>query len=174
MRLRIGLFAPAVLMLLIDAAPLPAAAAQPVNLASVDACSLLSQAEMTAAVGLPMSPGEHDAFPPNLPKSLNFCTWLQIVPPGPRPQPPVKLELKMMPFNAGYFELGKNMAGRDGVTSVSGLGDDAYYAETGILMLLNVRKGAVDVLVTWIPVMTDRQQVMDAERTIAAQVLSEL
>jgi hypothetical protein len=174
MRLRVGLFAPAVFMLLIDAAPSPAAAAQPVNLASVDACSLLSQEEMTAAVGLPMSPGEHMPVPANFPKSPNFCMWLQLPPAGVRPQPPLQMELKVTPFIAGQFELGKNIAGQDGVTSVSGLGDDAYYAQIGMMMLLNVKKGALDVQVTWLPVVTDRQHVMDAERSIAAQVLSEL
>lgn len=106
---------------------------------------------------------------------LNFCTWLQVqVPqPGVLRQAQIKLELKVMPFNAGLFELGKN-TGKDAVTNVSDLGDDAYFAQMGVMTLLNVKKGAVNVQVTWVPALTDRQQVMDAERSIAAQVLSEL
>ncbi len=172
MRLRVGLFAPAVFVLLIDAAPLPAVAALPVNLASVDACSLVRQEEMTAAVGFPVNPGEHMPFR----TMLNFCTWLQVQVPQPAGlrQAQIKLELKVMPFNAGLFELGKNITGKDGVTNVSDLGDDAYFARMGVMTLLNVKKGAVNVQVTWVPALTDRQQVMDAERSIAAQVLSEL
>jgi hypothetical protein len=60
------------------------------------------------------------------------------------------------------------------VTSISGLGEDAYYIEhPHMMMTLNVKKGDLCLIVTWIGII-DPQKVMDSERTIAAQVLSRL
>lgn len=188
MRLRACLFASAVLIILIIAAPSPLATAASVNIASVDACSLLTQAELSAATGVPM---DSYSYRHGFPGATSFCTWTRTParvadaqlrkgdsPPGPTL---ILLQLWVMSAERSFghdFEAGKDGAGQENVTSVSGLGDDAYYATTGLnggasVTVLNVKKGSIEVQVTWIGT-TDHQTVMDAEKTIAAQVLLEL
>jgi hypothetical protein len=166
MRLRACLFASAIFILLINAAPSPAATAAP-----VDTCSLLSQAEMSAAIGTPMHPGEHDVM-----GNMRSCTWRspQVFPrSGPRP-PLVVLQLWVMPFDKRIFDAEGQRTGKENVISVSDLGDTAYFATYGGAMtVLNVKKGDIHVQLTWIGTV-DQQSVLDGEKTIAAQVLSEL
>jgi hypothetical protein len=136
---------------------------------AVDACSLLTQAEISAAVGIPMLSGRHD-----FPGTTQECSWQRRLPqPGGPPLTILSLQLFVEP--AEGFEWNKHNVSQENVTSVSGVGEDAYYTEQGkgSAMILNVKKGDLCVIVTWILV-TDRQRVMDAEKTIAAQVLSKL
>jgi hypothetical protein len=180
MRPRVRLFASAVLILLINAAPLPAATAESVNLASVDACSLLTQAEMSAATGFPV---DSYFYRHDYPGPTNPCTWMRLPPrKADSPPGPTLILLKLWVMSAERSFGGGFGADQDNpeqeITSVSGLGDDAYYATRGLnagasVTVLNVKKGAIEVQVTWIGT-TDHQTVMDAEKTIAAQVLSEL
>ena len=141
----------------------------PQNLGTIDACSLLSQEEMSVAVGVPMNSGRH-----NLPGTTQQCTWQRPFP--QRVSPPATLDrLELFVEPADGFEWDKHNVSQENVTSVSGLGEEAYYTEhPHVLMYLTVKKGDLCVIVTWIGVTTDRQQVMDAEKTIAAQVLSKL
>jgi hypothetical protein len=123
MRLRIWPFGCAVLVLLINVAPLPAGIP-----ASIDACSLLSQAELSTAVGAPMNSGTHESG------TTQSCMWSPSG--GPRlpsdSRPFVGLlQLWVMPFAEQVFEADKYSAGQENVTSVSGLGDDAYYVQIG-------------------------------------------
>ena len=206
MRLKVGLFAPAVFMLLINAAPLPAVAAQPVNLASVDACSLITAAEMSAAVGAPMGPGEvpfierlpgtdPDAgvvaqdriiVPAGVMAAMaamdrnRYCTWRRTPPPreGDPPLAPgqmVRVELYVMPLSQGYLLAENYRVGVERITTISGLGDDAYYTFGPLEQELKVKSAGIFIQVDCYAVYpADRQAAMDAERTIAAQVLSEL
>lgn len=80
------------------------------------------------------------------------------------------LHLSVDPFAERIFEADKYRAGQENVTSVSGLGDDAYYAQLGPMTILNVKKGSIAFKVTLVGT-TDRQTAMDAEMTIASQVL---
>jgi hypothetical protein len=177
MRFRHWLFASVVLNLLISVAPLTAAAAGSVDLASIDACSLLTPSELSAAVGVPMGSGEH-------PMMRNAQLMLGTVPGAKqcewkRPtQREVSLALEevdlyVMPFVEKSFLAKNDRAGRAGITSISGLGDDAYFTNNWGAMVLDVKRGPIIVRVAWLPG-ADPQTVMDAERTIAAQVLSEL
>jgi hypothetical protein len=158
--LRIYLLASAVFMLLINAAPLPATAAESVKLASVDACSLLTPAELSAVVGVPMV-----TFP-FTGRTLG-CWWMS------HPTALINVHLGLFTFSKRIFEQQKHLAGQENVTDVSGFGDDAYYAQIGPETYLNVKKGDIEVQVAWSGT-TDHQTVMDGEKTIAAQVLSEL
>jgi hypothetical protein len=172
MRPRVCLLASAVLILLIDAPPSPAATAESVDLASVDACSLLTQAEMSAAVGAPMDSGKHPFSASNA-----FCSWQR--PPGaptmglaPRA---VQVWLSVTPFDERTFEQQKGPAAPTSATSVAGLGDEAYYVQDKVMNFLQVRRGSIEVRITIMGyATTDQQSVLDSERTIAAQVLSEL
>jgi hypothetical protein len=167
MRFRHCLFASAVCMLLINATPLPAA-----NAAPVDICSLLTEAEVSAAVGvsmnsgLPVTPiGTHAR--PGAP-----CKWLPSGGFRPGAPPPIVNDLRLWAFPEEYFE--RDMVGEN-VTSVSGLGDEAYYVNmSGGYTVMDVNKGALCVQVVWHGPNWDHQEIIDAEQTIAAQVLSEL
>ena len=172
MRPRVCLFASAVLILLINGAPLPAATAESVNLASVDACSLLTQTEMSAAVGTPMNPGEHPS------PDTGSCTWRSRPASATGAQTPgVLLLLSVARLYAAFgpiFLAEEDRAGIQRFTSVLWLGDDAYYeSEDGIETVLSVKKEAIVVQVTWVGG-SDQQSVLDAEKTIAAQALSKL
>jgi len=112
----------------------------------------------------------HD-FPPG--GATNACTWTRPPPRGAPPPTLILLQLWVMPFAERIFEADKYSAGQENVIGVSGLGDDAYRAQIGPMTILNVKKGSIEVQVTWVG-STDHQTVMDAEKTIAAQVLSEL
>jgi hypothetical protein len=175
MRLRIGLFAPAVFMLLMDAAASPTVAAETVNLDSLDACSLLTAEEMSAAVGVAMDSGRH--FIPRFTTSPEFkisgevnnqCTWTQI--PLPPPQQ-FQITLSLWIMSATYYDRQKEFARN--ITSVQGLGEDAYYDNSIYIPVLIVRNGALYIKVDETS-FADRQTIMDAERSIAAQVLLEL
>jgi hypothetical protein len=67
----------------------------------------------------------------------------------------------------------RDRVGCAGITSISGLGDDAYFMNTRGPMVLDVKRGPIMVRVAWLPG-ADPQRVMGAEKTIAARVLSEL
>jgi hypothetical protein len=163
--------------LLISAAPLTAAAAGPVDLASLDACSLLTSAELSAAVGVPMGSGEHPMmrnaqFMLGTVPGVKRCEWKRAA----QREASLALEevaLYVMPFSETIFLVENDRVGRAGITSISGLGDDAYFMNTWGTMVLDVKRGPVMIRVAWLPG-ADPQTVMDAERTIAARVLSEL
>jgi hypothetical protein len=180
MRPRVCLFASAVLILLINAAPLPADTAASVNLASVDVCSLLTQAELSTAFGVPMGSVvfHRAATVPGTVPGTKQCAWRRSpsTEGDPRQRPILleELDLCVMPFVETNFLAENDRVGDESVTSISGLGDDAYYMTVAWVTGLDVKKGAIIVRVTLIGGATDRQTVMDAERTIAAQVLSEL
>jgi len=112
--------------------------------------------------------------------TTNPCTWTRLPPKTAESSPPgptlVSLKLSVMSaesFGGGFGADKINPAHE--ITSVSGLGDDAYYATTALnagasVTVLNVKKGGLCVQVTWLGT-TDHQTVMNAEKTIAAQVL---
>jgi len=97
-----------------------------------DACSLLTQAQVGTALGVPVDPGKAP-----VPKS---CHWDQ---PGKAGAELLKLDVTITDQKA--FDNRKGMRGRSTVTSVSGLGDDAFYYElaSARLATLNVKKGNV-------------------------------
>ena len=176
MRFRHCLFASAVCMLLINATPLPAATAESVDLASIDACSLLTQAEMSAAVGAPMGPGRHAPAP----AGNASCSWQWLASFSKMGPPPhlvvVSVQLSVVPFVKWRFEQQKELAAPTSATDVAGLGDEAYYyVQSKIMNILNVRRGSIEIqLMVVTGDAPDQQSVLDSERTIAAQVLSEL
>jgi hypothetical protein len=56
-----------------------------------------------------------------------------------------------MTFVETIFLAENDELGHEGITSISGLGDDAYYMTVGWMTALNVKKGAIIVRVAWIP-----------------------
>ena len=155
------LFALVVPMTVITTAPLPLTAAA----SAKDTCSLLTQKQLTDAVGTSMNAGTY-----LIPGSTRTCTWTL----ASGATPAVRfltLDLQV----ADAYEAGKKLDAQASPTSVPGLGDDAYYVNfSGIsIASLSVKKGDVSFKLTWYGA-TDSQRMMSAEKTLASQVLSNL
>jgi len=155
------LFALVVPMTVITTAPLPSTAAA----SAKDTCSLLTQTQLTDAVGTSMNPGTYMR-----PGFTRTCTWTL----ASGATPAVRfLTLDLQAADA--YEAGKKLDAQANPTSVPGLGDDAYYVNfSGIsIATLSVKKGDVSFKLTWYGA-TDSQRMMSAEKTLASQVLSNL
>jgi hypothetical protein len=161
MRALSRLFALVVPLTVITTAPLPSCAAA----SAKDTCSLLTPKELTDAVGTSMNAGTY-----MMPGATRTCTWTLAG--GPTPAIRV-LTLDLQAADA--YEAGKKLDAQANPTSVSELGDDAYYVNfSGIsIASLSVKKGDVSFKLTWYGA-TDSQTMMAAEKTLASQVLSNL
>lgn len=109
----------------------------PLALADTDACTLVTSAQVAAAVGAPVGNGTH--VTPNFVKT---CTW----------QPSAKSSISAITVNvqtAAFYDGGKKhlavgmAAAGDGNMAVkpASVGDDAYYYVTGDQVALFVKKG---------------------------------
>ena len=155
------LFALVVPMTVITTAPLPSTAAA----SAKDTCSLLTQKQLTDAVGTSMNAGTY-----MIPGFTRTCTWTL----ASGATPAVRfLTLDLQAADA--YEAGKKLDAQANPTSVPELGDDAYYVNfSGIsIASLSVKKGDVSFKLTWYGA-TDSQRMMSAEKSLASQVLSNL
>ena len=137
---------------------------------ATDACSLLTQAQVSAVLGVQVGPGEHI-----VPNNIAMCGWSQ---PGHHGMSDKKVVLTL------YTQLGTrtpvdrfNTAKTpiQGVTKtpVSGIGDEAFYSTaSGLGTALVVRKGNTPfhVDVHGFPV----EQAKEKEKTLAGEILSKL
>jgi hypothetical protein len=137
--------------------------------ATEDACALLSQAQVSAALGVPVDAGKQ------IGPSSALCGWKQPNDPshtGNRAMLSLYRAMgKISP--AERFENGKIPMQGITKTPISGVGDEAYYIDTpGLGMGLNVKKGAsvFQVRVYGFPV----DQVRAIEKTLAQEVLGKL
>ena len=129
-------------------APVPAAApraiTQPIRFAppartagahvmAADACSLLTQQEVSAALGVAVEKGQ-----PVVPNSPNLCGW---APPGGPKIDGKKVTLFLS--TAQQHDIGRTPMQGIEKSPVSGVGDDAYYVTTpGFGTAINVKRGA--------------------------------
>lgn len=130
---------------------------------SGDACALLTQAQVSAALGVSVEPGK-----PIVAGNSRVCGW---APPGGPKIDGKKLTATVMTTRA--FDLGKTPM--EGIVKepVSGVGDDAIYITTsGFGTALNVRKGnsAFQLRVGGFK----GQQEKDIEKTLAREVLARM
>jgi hypothetical protein len=98
-----------------------------------DACSLLTTAQVSAGLGVPMGAGTY--ITPTFKKT---CTWTATSNGGGT----VTLNLQSLDQYEGGRKLasyGKSVSS----TSIAGIGDDAYYSGTDKLISLVVKKGSV-------------------------------
>jgi hypothetical protein len=106
------------------------------------------------------------------PGYLKTCTWAT---PG-SPTESVKHEyVTLLLQTADAFEGGKMLMGRKGiaVTSVSGIGDDAYYLGVGSNVGLIVKKGSAAFKVAlYADIPVEKKEAI--EKTLALQVLHRL
>lgn len=136
-----------------------------------DACSLLTQSQVSAALGIPMGAGQ--VIPPNVPgrpapTSSKMCGWNQ---PGSDTPSAKRVVLAIMTTQS--FATGKTPV--QGITKapVTALGDDAYYITTpGLGTGLNVQKGnfALQVRVYGFP----EDQIKTMEKALADNALAKL
>jgi hypothetical protein len=165
MRSRCSLYAISIFVLMLaPAAPSTGA------VSATDACALLTQAQLSAALAVPMDAGKYVT-----PGFLRTCTWT----PSSGPTAAIKyFTLYLQP--ADGFEAGKSLIqlgsgnGAAVVTSVSGAGDDAYFASFGShITSLMVKKGDLAFKLTLYGASAP-EKVMAMEKTLALQVLSKL
>src|ERR1700722_2692433 len=108
-----------IVVLMIGAAAVPSAGAS----SATDACSLLTPAQLSAALAVPMDAGKYVT-----PGFVKTCTWT----PSNGPTPGIKYFTLTLQSVQG-FEGGKSLAqtgqskGAAAMTPLSGVGDDAYY-----------------------------------------------
>ncbi len=153
---------------------LASAAAAPPN----DACSLVTQAQVSAALGVSMEAGSHVT-----PTFLRTCTWNPSGTSGNRVG-----ALTLYIQSADQYEAGKKMleqmrtmakVEKHGnsqppvITPLSGIGDDAFYLDMANTMSLIAKKGNVQFkLVIYGDLPAEKKKA--AEKTLALEVVSKL
>jgi len=141
--------------LFLVAAAVPAAASP----SAADACSLLSQGEVSTAVGAQVSAGTYVT-----PTFKATCTWTA----------PGKI-VTLMTESASTFDGAKahTLAGFK-LTPAGGIGDDAYYVTIGNMVSLFTKKGSAafktSVYSSELPIAT----LESMEKALAQQVASRL
>ena len=113
-------------------------AASPVSAAPDDACKLLTEAQIKAALGVAVTPGKHTTE-----TYTKTCTWNTS---GGTSADPKFMTLDL--HSSANFESGKQMASAMksfGEKDAPGVGDDAYFTEMngGSITSLLVKKGGI-------------------------------
>ena len=163
MRAKTSLAALTVAIFIFGVASVTSASAAPPD----DACSVLTQAQVSAALGVSVGAGSHVT-----PTYLKTCTWA----PAGGPTQGVKYVTLMLESADGYETAKKVMDQTKGMTeaSVSGIGDDAYYLSLGNIMSLIVKKGNVAFKFTMYGGDFPIEKKKAMEKTLVLQVLSKL
>jgi hypothetical protein len=123
--------------------------------ATDDACALVTQAEVTTALGAPVKAGTYV-----MPTFKNTCTWKY----GTSTESVTLNIMSQTMFDASH----KNSFGLLQVVPVSGVGDEAYYVTQGELTKTIARKGSVGIKVEIYSKSLNKDQVEAKEKAIAA------
>jgi hypothetical protein len=137
----------------------PGAVAAPAS----DACSLLTQAQVSSALGVSVDAGKGP-----VPK---LCQWAQ---PGNVGADLLKVDLTLIPVEG--FTAAKTPNEKTSVTPVGGLGDDAYYFATaaGKFMTIRVMKGSSAFSISVHGGKPSVEQIKAIEKTLAQEALAKL
>jgi hypothetical protein len=129
-----------------------------------DACSLVTDAQVSAAVGVSVKPGVYVT-----PTFKKTCTWNATT---PVPQSVKIVTLMLQGLDA--YQAGKNTSLKSIiVTPASGIGDDAYYLGTDAVFGLVVKKGSIAFKVAvYADIPKEKKQAL--EKALAQQVLAKL
>jgi hypothetical protein len=128
----------------------------------VDACSLLTTAQVSAATDTPVGDGVY-----MMPTFRKTCTWTASQP------APQGVKIVTVSFEGlDMFTGGMNASRNPGVstTAVSGIGDSAYYLVSGGIAALHIRKGGLALKVA-VYAKLPPEQVEAMERKLALQVV---
>lgn len=136
---------------------------KPVRAASGDACSLLTQAQVSAALGVPVEAGKHV-----VPNITQMCGW------SAGSSPALSKRVVLTLSTPEKFTRGKTPF--QGITKVpvSGISNDAYFVTAaGLGTTLNVLKGnsAFAVSVKGVPSV---EKVEALEKTLALEIVPKL
>jgi hypothetical protein len=101
--------------------------------ADTDACTLLTDAQVSAAVGFTVAKGTHVT-----PTFVKTCTWSGSNSSGAQF---VTLNLQTASFFDGAKKQGALMAAAGGAMKPAGVGDDSFYSVQGTQVMLWVKKG---------------------------------
>ena len=145
-------FPQSVAFLLLTAGAIPSFAAS-----ATDACSVLTAAQVSSALGSTVAAGSYDA-----PGFTKTCTWT--IPTGGA----VTLQLQTVDF----FNAGKGTLASMERSSSSGVGDESYYLGAGSMSGLAVRKGNAAFRIHVYSSKVTAEQVKTIEKTLAQQALS--
>jgi hypothetical protein len=128
-----------------------------------DACSLLTPAQVSAALGVPVGAGTYVT-----PTFRKTCTWIATTNGGGT----VTLNLQSL----DQYEGGKKLASYGKsvhATSIGGIGDGAYYFGSDKLVSLAVKKGnSAFKVAVYARIPIEKQQA--AEKSLALQIVSHL
>ena len=128
-----------------------------------DACSLLTPAQVSAALGAPVGAGTYVT-----PTFKKTCTWIATT----SGDGTVTLNLQSI----DQYQGGRKLASYGtsvSATSISGVGDDAYYFGSDKLVALVVKKGnAAFKVAVYAHVPVEKQRAV--EKTLALQVVLQL
>ncbi|HET7103642.1 MAG TPA: hypothetical protein VFI20_06105 [Terracidiphilus sp.] len=139
------------------AVAVPNASATP----AVDACALLTPAQMSAVLGATVGPGTYIS-----PTFKTTCTWT--VPGGHE-------FVTLMLTSVSSFEQSKiPIVPAIVITPVSGIGDDAYYLTVGANAGLIVKKGNIAFKVAVYAANTSLDKKEALEKPLARQVVARL
>ena len=130
-----------------------------------DACSLMTGAQVSAAVGFPVGDGKHVT-----PTFVKTCSWTGTAGGGAQT---VTLNLETGAFFDGAKKQAAAMAAAGAAVKSAGLGDDSYYYVLGAQVDLWVKNGGNACKITiykQIPV----EQKQAIELSLAKQVLAKL
>ena len=141
-------------------------AAQPPH----DACSLLTQTQVSSILGVPVNGGVRPSG--GLPTPELHCEWSQSAQ-GASNSKRVILDIFEAVQNrspADRFENAKNAVRGVTQTPVSGVGDEAFYNESRVNTILYVKKGSFvfQIIVTGF----SAEQIKDMEKALAQAVVA--
>ncbi len=130
--------------------------------ADTDACTVLTPAQVGAAVGGAVGAGTHVA-----PNFVKTCTW---TPSGKSSVAAVTLFLQTAAaYDGGKAMAGQVAAGSGAAVKSAGVGDDSYYFVTGDMAGLLVKKGSVSFKVSvYATIPLDKKEAMELALAKAA------
>ena len=161
MRSAARLALPVVAILIVGAAASRSASAAPHD----DACALLTDAQVSAALSVPVGAGSYQ-----MPKFKKTCTWNST---GDAAKGAKSVVLMLEGLDAYQAGKATRKTKTTSVTPISGIGDDAYYLAVGSNVGLIVKKRNVAFKVAvFCSLPIEKKQVM--EKALAQQIVSKL
>jgi hypothetical protein len=133
-----------------------------------DACTLLSEAQVATALGAQVDPGKHLVGPGD-------CRWTER-------GKPAGADVALLQVNLTKpqaFEIGKTPIPKWNKPSVAGIGDDAYFADNGMVTFpvspsLSVKKGSVFVVIIAKVPKASIDETKAVEKKVASAILEKL
>ena len=144
--------------------PLRKAPVVPVDAPISDSCEVLTSAEISAVLGIPIDPGSH-----SLVGSKILCNWSETGVTGDHAE---KLALHFISTDA--FNGEKIPAGDIQVTPAPGIGDDAIYVTTRFDLSLLLRKGNTAVGFSFVNQTMSRDEIMSKEKALGLDAAARL